>query len=86
MASDKVYKRPLLPGARSAADLETENIKLRKGLAETRMERDVLKKSERVLRQGVAARYAFMRECRLHFHVEVMSRLFSVSRVAIMLG
>ena len=45
MASAKVSKHPLLPGARSAADLEAENIKLRKELAETRMERDILKKA-----------------------------------------
>lgn len=34
-----------VPGARSAKDLEEENTRLRKELAETRMERDILKKA-----------------------------------------
>ncbi len=34
-----------VPGARSAKDLEEENTMLRKELAETRMERDILKKA-----------------------------------------
>jgi len=33
------------PGSRSVADLEAENAKLRKELAETKMERDIVKKS-----------------------------------------
>ncbi len=38
-------KSPSTPGARSAVDLEAENTRLRKELAETRMERDILKKA-----------------------------------------
>ena len=34
-----------IPGARSAADLLADNTKLRKELAEARMERDILKKA-----------------------------------------
>lgn len=34
-----------VPGARSARDLEAENTRLRKELAEARMERDILKKA-----------------------------------------
>jgi len=34
-----------IPGSRSAADLLAENAKLRKELAEARMERDILKKA-----------------------------------------
>lgn len=34
-----------LPGSRSAAELLSENTKLRKELAEARMERDILKKA-----------------------------------------
>lgn len=34
-----------VPGSRSAADLEAENARLRKKLAEARMERDILKKA-----------------------------------------
>jgi transposase len=35
----------LAPGARSAAELAIENARLRKELAEARMERDILKKA-----------------------------------------
>ena len=45
MAQAKASKNPSVPGARSAADLEVENTRLRKELAETRMERDILKKA-----------------------------------------
>lgn len=37
--------KPSAPGARTAAELEAENARLRKELAEARMERDVLKKA-----------------------------------------
>ncbi len=36
---------PVAPGARSSADLAAENAKLRKELAEARLERDILKKA-----------------------------------------
>lgn len=36
---------PVSPGSRSAAELEEENARLRKELAEARMERDILKKA-----------------------------------------
>ncbi|KAI5911967.1 IS3 family transposase [Azoarcus sp. PA01] len=68
------------PGARSVAELEAENARLRKELAEARAERDIIKKGSRVLCQGVAARYAFMKQWRLRFPVELMSRVFGVSR------
>jgi transposase len=45
MAAAKASKRSSAPGTRSAADLEAENIQLRKELAEARMERDILKKA-----------------------------------------
>ena len=45
MAGSKASTRPSAPGARSAADLEAENARLRKELAEARMERDILKKA-----------------------------------------
>ncbi len=78
VAASKASNRPAAPGARSAAELEKENARLRKELAEARMERDILKNG--VLCQGVAARYAFMKQWRLHFPVKTMSRLFGVSR------
>lgn len=37
--------KPAAPGARTAAELEAENARLRKELAEARMERDILKKA-----------------------------------------
>jgi transposase len=45
IVSAKSSLRPAAPGARSAADLEEENARLRKELAEARMERDILKKA-----------------------------------------
>jgi transposase len=46
VAAAKVATRPSsVPGARSAKDLEAENARLRKELAEARMERDILKKA-----------------------------------------
>ena len=45
MASSKASTRSSAPGARSAADLDAENARLRKELAEARLERDILKKA-----------------------------------------
>lgn len=45
IVSAKVPMRPAAPGSRSAAELEEENARLRKELAEARMERDILKKA-----------------------------------------
>ena len=46
LASDKASrKHTAAPGARSAAELETENIQLRKYLADARLARDILKKA-----------------------------------------
>ncbi len=45
MAASKVSNHPPAPGARSAAELEKENARLRKELAEARLERDILKKA-----------------------------------------
>jgi transposase len=45
VAASKASTRASAPGARSAADLEAENVRLRKELAEVRMERDILKKA-----------------------------------------
>lgn len=44
VAAAKASTRVAAPGARSVADLEAENTRLRRELAETRMERDVLKR------------------------------------------
>jgi transposase len=45
LAADKASRCLSAPGARSAKDLEAENARLRKELAEARMERDILKKA-----------------------------------------
>lgn len=45
MAASKASTCPSAPGTRSAADLEAENARLRKELAEARLERDILKKA-----------------------------------------
>jgi transposase len=44
-AASKASTRPSVAGARSAAELAAENNRLRKELAEARMERDILKKA-----------------------------------------
>lgn len=45
MAAAKSSKIAAAPGARTAAELAMENARLRKELAEARMERDILKKA-----------------------------------------
>jgi transposase len=45
IAASKSSSQPSVPGARSAAELEVENARLRKELTEARMERDILKKA-----------------------------------------
>lgn len=45
VAARKATKSVSVPGSRSSADLFVENTKLRKELAEARMERDILKKA-----------------------------------------
>jgi transposase len=45
MSATKASTVPAAPGARTAAELEKENARLRKELAEARMERDILKKA-----------------------------------------
>ena len=45
MAATKASNGPSAPGARSATELAAENARLRKELAEARMERDILKKA-----------------------------------------
>ena len=45
VAAAKTSTRSAVPGSRSAAELEAENTRLRKELAEARMKRDILKKA-----------------------------------------
>jgi hypothetical protein len=44
------------------------------------MERDILKKSERVFRAGVAARYQMIKERRREYPVRGLCRVLGVSR------
>ncbi|ECF0927234.1 IS3 family transposase [Salmonella enterica subsp. enterica serovar Coeln] len=68
------------PGTRSVAELESEVLQLRKELNEARLERDVLKKATGVFCTGVAEKYALIEQWRQEFPVEVMCRVFGVSR------
>lgn len=45
VAASKASTRPSAPGALSVAEMAVENARLRKELAEARMERDILKKA-----------------------------------------
>ena len=45
MAAARSSSKPSAPGSRSTSELLAENTKLRKELAEARMERDILKKA-----------------------------------------
>ncbi len=45
MAAARSSSKPSAPGSRSTSELLAENSKLRKELAETRMERNILKKA-----------------------------------------
>ncbi len=51
VASAKGSKTPAAPGARTVAELEAELKRLRKDLAEARMERDILKNVPRAARR-----------------------------------
>ncbi|MFH0768082.1 MAG: IS3 family transposase [Chloroflexota bacterium] len=60
-------------------EIEMELAKVKKENTELRMERDILKKQLRVLRKGVAARYAMMKELRLHYPLPLVRQVLSVS-------
>jgi putative transposase len=77
---------------RPVTELEAENSQLKRALAEMKMERDLLKESDGVLREGIAVRYALMMIptalvlrgegetlCK-QFPVTLMSRVFDVSK------
>jgi hypothetical protein len=74
---------PAAPGSRSVAELEAEVARLRKELAVERMEKDVLK-GHRVLCEGVAARYAFMKSVRLDYPLGLLCRVFGCRAAASM--
>lgn len=75
--SDDEYSFPAL-GKRK--EPEEELYKLRKELADTKMERDILKKSLGHFLQTNLMKYRFIRQYRDEFPVEKMCRLFQDSR------
>ncbi|MDS1504011.1 IS3-like element IS600 family transposase [Shigella boydii] len=68
------------PGSRTAAELESEILQLRKALNEARLERDIFKKSNSVFCTGVAEKYALIEQWRQQFPIEAMCQVFGVSR------
>jgi putative transposase len=65
---------------RPVTDLEAEVSRLKRELAEARMERDILKNGHRVRRQGAAARYALMMTLRPQYPLILLCRVLEVSR------
>ena len=65
---------------RPVTDQEAELSRLKRDLAEARMERDLLKKGHRVRCEGAAARYALMRTLRAHYPLSLLCRVLEVSR------
>ncbi|MDO8655347.1 MAG: IS3 family transposase [bacterium] len=64
---------------RPLTDVEMELAQTKKELFEVKMERDILKKAAAYFGQGVAARYASMKEMRLNYPVHLLRRVLSVS-------
>jgi transposase-like protein len=65
---------------RPVTELEAELFRLKRDLAEARMERDILKKATRVRCEGAAARYALMRTLRAHYPLSLLCRVLEGSR------
>ena len=66
-------------GQRPLTETEMENARLRRELAQARMECDILKKSRRVLCEGVAEKYAMIEMLRLEYPVPVLCLVLEVS-------
>ncbi|MFC1894140.1 IS3 family transposase [Chloroflexota bacterium] len=60
-------------------EIEMDLARTKKELAEVKMERDILKKAAAYFGEGVAARYASMKELRLHYTLPLVRRVLSVS-------
>ncbi|MBS0182810.1 MAG: IS3 family transposase [Nitrospira sp.] len=65
---------------RPVTELEAEVSRLKRELAEARMERDILKKATGVLCEGAAARYALMMTLRPQYPLAILCRVLEVSR------
>ncbi|MGB2815539.1 MAG: IS3 family transposase [Dehalococcoidales bacterium] len=64
---------------RPLTEVEMELARTKKELAEVKMERDILKKAAAYFGQGVAARYAMMKDLRLDHPIPLLRRVLSVS-------
>ena len=67
------------PNRKPVDEVESELARLRAENATLKMEREILRKSDGVLRQGVQVRYAFVARERTHFPVRVLCRVLTVS-------
>lgn len=79
----RARKGQALPGraaAHAVSDEQAELSRLRQENARLKMERDILKKSGRVLCQGVDVRYAWIEQHRRRWPAALMCRLLGVSR------
>ncbi|NJK44201.1 MAG: IS3 family transposase, partial [Pleurocapsa sp. SU_196_0] len=68
------------PDPTSPGETEARIRQLERELEIARQERDILKKSGGLLRQGKQVRYAFIAEHRLEFRFEIMLRMLEVSK------
>ncbi|MDO8569162.1 MAG: IS3 family transposase [Dehalococcoidales bacterium] len=64
---------------RPLTEIEMELARVKKENAELKMERDILKKAAAYFGEGVATRYATMKELRLRYPVPLMRRIMTVS-------
>jgi len=69
-----------LPPKRPVSELEAENARLRRELASAKLDLEIVKKGDGVLREGVAVRYAWIEKHRDHFSSTRMCGLLEVSR------
>ncbi|MBN2439325.1 MAG: IS3 family transposase [Deltaproteobacteria bacterium] len=66
-------------GQRPLTEIESELAKVKRELSLAKMERDILKKAAGVLCQGVAARYAVIKELRLNYPVVLLCCVLAVT-------
>nr|WP_246432416.1 IS3 family transposase [Xanthomonas theicola] len=67
------------PSRKPVSEMESELARLRAENATLKMEREILKKSDGVLRQGVQVRYAFVARERARYPLRMLCRLLAVS-------
>ncbi|MCP1167329.1 IS3 family transposase [Limimaricola litoreus] len=72
------WKKKFAKASSGEAEKDTEIRRLKKELARVSEERDILKKANRVFRQGCKVRYAFVAEHRSQFSVRAMCRCLRI--------